>query len=156
VGGFGQVQFSPDGKWLLTTGGGCRLWAVGTWEEGPSLGGHPVNPLGAFSCDGKLLGLGDAPGVVRLVVPSTGAEIARLTAPGQARLSPCCFTPDGTQLLAIGLETGALHLFDLRAIRAGLADLDLDWDAPPLPAASALRAKPLSIHFELGDILRQP
>jgi serine/threonine protein kinase/WD40 repeat protein len=155
VGGQCGVQFSPDGKWLLTTGGGCRLWAVGTWEEGPSLSANPLNASGVFTGDGQLLALGDASGVVRLVVADTGAEIARLTAPGQARLTPCCFTPDGTQLLALGYETGVLHVFDLSAIRAGLAELDLDWDAPPLPA-SALPPTPLSIHVELGDILQLP
>lgn len=156
VGRSSLVQFSPDGKWLLTTGGSLRLWAVGTWEEGPSLGGNALNLTGAFSGDGKLLALGDGPGVVRLVVTDTGAEIGRLTAPEQARLIPCCFTPDGTQLIAVSHETGTLHVFDLRAIRVGLADPDLDWDAPPLPAASATSATPLSIHFELGDVLQLP
>src|SRR5262249_13410075 len=35
------VAFSPDpeGRWLLTTSGGGRLWRVGTWGEGPALGG---------------------------------------------------------------------------------------------------------------------
>ncbi len=148
-----DVQFSPDGKWLLTTSGGPRLWAVGTWEEGPKLGGTLFNSWAAFSHDGKLLALGEeAFGVVRLVVPDTGTEIARLTAPEQSRLTPCCFTPDGSQLITVGVETSALHIFDLRAIRAGLAELDLDWDAPPLPAADASPATPLSIRFELGDI----
>jgi tetratricopeptide (TPR) repeat protein len=47
-------------------------------------------------------------------------------------------------------------VFDLSAIRAGLAELDLDWDAPPLPAPSVPAATPLSIHFELGDVLKLP
>jgi WD40 repeat protein len=148
-----RVQFSPNGKWLLTTSGGFRLWAVGTWVEGPSIGGNSLNTTGVFSCDGKLLALGDGPGVVRLVVPDTGAEIARLTSPTQARLLPCCFTPDGTHLIASGYETGALQVFDLRAIRTGLVELDLDWDSPPLPARSALPATPLSIQLDLGDAL---
>jgi len=180
VGGLCGVQFSPDpdGKWLLTTSGGPRLWAAGTWEEGPNLGGTPANPVSAFSCDGKLLALGDEPGVVRLLVADTGAEITRLTAPEQVRLAPCSFTPDGTKLLTAGTETAALYLFDLAAIRAALTELDLDWDAPPLPAKDATSAMlsrrelpgqgrsnsgresmppkapmppPLSIHFDLGD-----
>jgi WD40 repeat protein len=97
VGGTCGVLFSPDGKWLLTTSDGPRLWAVGTWEEGPRLGGTPLNSWGAFAHDGKLLALGDTPGVVRLVATDTGVEIARLTAPEQTRLLPCCFTPDGTR-----------------------------------------------------------
>jgi serine/threonine protein kinase/WD40 repeat protein len=151
VGGGCGVRFSPDGKWLLTTSGGCRLWAVGSWEEGPSLAASPLNTSGAFSCDGKLLALGDEPSVVRLVVTDTGAEIARLTVPEQTRLVPCCFTPDGTKLVAVGAETSAVYVFDLHAIRIGLAELDLDWDAPPLPAASTSPA-PLAINFDLGDL----
>ncbi|HTU91088.1 MAG TPA: tetratricopeptide repeat protein, partial [Gemmataceae bacterium] len=152
LGGLCFLRFSPDGKWLLTMSGGPRLWAAGTWEEGPKLGGKPSNPWGAFSRDGKLLALGDEPGVVRLVVTGTGAEVARLTAPAQARLLPYYFTPDGAKLVTIGHETNTLYVFDLAAIRAGLAELDLDWDAPPLPATSAFPATPLSIHFDLGDI----
>jgi WD40 repeat protein len=149
----GIVQFSPDGKWLLTTSGGCRLWAVGAWEEGPRLGGNPLNAWGAFSCDGKLLALGDVPSMVRLVVTETGAEVARLTAPVQARLMPGCFTPDGTRLITEA-DTRELYVFDLREIRAGLAELDLDWDAPPMPARPAPPATPLSIQFDLGDVAR--
>jgi serine/threonine protein kinase/WD40 repeat protein len=152
VGGICGVQFSPDGKWLLTTSDGPRLWAVGIWEEGPRLGGTPLNSWGAFSRDGKLLALGDAPSLVRLVITDTGEEIARLTVPEQTRLIPCGFTPDGTRLLAIGQETTDLYIFDLAAIRAGLAELDLDWDAPLLPASPAPPATPLSIDFEMGDI----
>jgi WD40 repeat protein len=152
VGGFCSVQFSPDGKWLLTTGGGPRLWAVGAWEKEPKLAGTSSNPLGAFSCDGKLLAVGDEPGVVRLLVADTGKELARLTAPEQARLEPCVFTADGTKLVATTAETGALLTFDVAAIRAGLAELDLDWDAPPLPAVSKGVPPPLSISFDLGDL----
>jgi predicted Zn-dependent protease len=49
-----------------------------------------------------------------------------------------------------------LYVFDLSAIRAGLAELDLDWNALALPAASAPPATPLSIQFELGDVLKLP
>jgi WD40 repeat protein len=158
VGNLCALGFSPDGKWLLTTSGGPRLWAVGTWEEGPKLSGERLNASGAFTHDSTLLAVGDKPGVIRLVVPDTGKEIARLTAPEQARLLPCCFTPDDSQLIAIGQETTTLHIFDLRTIREGLVELGLDWDAPPFPAASRsadaslLPPPPLAIHFDLGDI----
>jgi WD40 repeat protein len=169
--GLCNVRFSPDGKWLLTTSSdGPRLWAVGSWQEEPCLSGTPHYSRGdyswgVFTRDSKLLALDDKPGVVRLVVPDTGKEIARLTAPEPARLLPCCFTPDGTQLITVGLETKTLHIFDLRAIRTGLAELDLDWDAPPFPPpspklgegreggnTSPLPPAPLSIHFDPGDL----
>src|SRR5205085_1224835 len=88
---------------------------------------------------------GDAPGVVRLVEPDTGRELARLTAPESTRLVPCCFTPDGSTLITLGTESEALHLFDLRAIRRQLADIGLDWDAPPIPAAATESREPLQI-----------
>jgi serine/threonine protein kinase/WD40 repeat protein len=129
--GFCGVAFSPDGRWLLTTGGGCRLWEVGSWSEGPRIGG--IN--GCFSPDGRLLAVQDSAGAIRLVRPESGVELARLEAPEQTRLIPACFTPDGTKLIAVGLDTQALHVWDLRALRQGLVELGLDLDAPPFSAA---------------------
>jgi serine/threonine protein kinase/WD40 repeat protein/Tfp pilus assembly protein PilF len=152
VGALCLVRFSPDGKWLLTGGGGSRLWHVGTWEEqvlqseAPMLGG-----IGAFTRDGSILAIGDKPGVVRLLKTATGTEIARLTAPEQTRFNPYCFTPDGSRLIAVGVETQALHVFDLRAIRAGLVELGLDWDAPPLSPAPAVSHDPVRIQVTMGN-----
>jgi serine/threonine protein kinase/WD40 repeat protein/Tfp pilus assembly protein PilF len=152
VGGLGKVLFSPDSKWLLTTSGGPRLWAVGTWVEGPMLGGTPSNPFGAFSGDGKLLALGHEPGVVRLVKTDDGAEAARLTVQAPVPLVPCYFTRNGTKLVTMTPQTSTLYIFDLAAIRAGLLELSLDWDAPPLPMVSAAGPPPLSIQVDPGDI----
>jgi serine/threonine protein kinase/WD40 repeat protein/Flp pilus assembly protein TadD len=141
--------FSPDGKRLVTNGGGYRAWEVGTWKEGP-----PLGPLGlahgcAFTADGKLLALSAGPGTVRLVDPATGHEAARLTAPEESRLWPHGFTPDGGKLICSGIETHALHVFDLRAIRAGLREVGLDWSDDPLPPAAA-KAEPLRVTVEAG------
>jgi eukaryotic-like serine/threonine-protein kinase len=137
VGGVCFVQFSPDGKWLLTCGGGPRLWSVDNWDEGPALHGTVRNPHAAFSWDSRLLALGDdAPGVVRLVATRSGTEVARLTAPLKSRLLPYCFTRDESRLVAVGTEDGAVHMFDLRAIRLQLAKFDLDWSDEPVQAPS--------------------
>jgi serine/threonine protein kinase/WD40 repeat protein len=127
VPGMCTVTFSPDGRWLLTNGGGCRLWEVGYWTEGPKVGGS----FGCFSPDGGVLAVEDSPGAIRLVRPESGRELARLEAPEQTPLMPRCFTPDGTRLIAVGTDTQALHVWDLRRIRAELVKLGLDWDAPP-------------------------
>jgi serine/threonine protein kinase/WD40 repeat protein len=132
---FCSVAFSPNGNWLLTTGGGCRLWTVGTWVEGPTIGGKN----GCFSPDGNLLAVDDSPGVIRLVKCRTGTELVRLEAPEQTSLVPGCFTPDGTRLIAIGRETRAVHIWDLRALQQGLAELGLAWDVPADPSSGTTK-----------------
>src|SRR5205823_871038 len=47
-----NVRFSPDGRWLATSGGGCRLWAIPSWQEGPHVGGGL--PAFYYSPDGKV------------------------------------------------------------------------------------------------------
>jgi hypothetical protein len=135
------VQFSPDGHWLLTTSSGCRLWEVGSWTEGPKVGGES----GCFSPDGRFLAVEGSAGAIRLIRPESGKELARLEAPEQTQLSPQCFTPDGTQLIALGAETRAFHVWDLRLIRNGLTRLGLDWDAPPYPEAAGGAPSPLEV-----------
>jgi serine/threonine protein kinase/WD40 repeat protein/tetratricopeptide (TPR) repeat protein len=152
VPGLCGVTFSPDGRWLLTTSGGCRLWEVGSWKEGPKVGGAS----GSFSPDGWLLAVEDSAGAIRLVRPESGGELARLEAPEQTRLTPCCFTPDGTRLIAVGTDTRALHVWDLRRIRNELARLGLDWDAPPYPpAVHPEDPPPLEVTVDLELLLPQ-
>jgi tetratricopeptide (TPR) repeat protein len=138
-----MVGFSPDDRWLATTGGGCRLWAVGSWEEGPRVGGIGF----AFSPDAKILALEAGFGRVRLVDPDTGNEYARLEAPVQSRLYPQCFTPDSAQLITWAEDRRELHIWDLRAIRQQLADLGLDWDVEPYEPAKP--AAPLEVRLDL-------
>jgi WD40 repeat protein/Flp pilus assembly protein TadD len=142
------VLFSPDGKWLATWFGVCRLWAVDSWREGPSLG---VNEGAvAFSPDGKLLALETGQGAVRLLDPDTGREYARLEDPNQDRASHIAFSLDGTQLVVNG-ENESLHVWDLRAIREELARRGLDWPLLPYPpAADPPDAPPLRVRVDLG------
>jgi serine/threonine protein kinase/WD40 repeat protein len=145
------MAFSPDGNWLLTSGGGYRLWQVGTWEKGPPIekDDHSAD-LGhaAFTADSKMMALPGEQGQVRLVEVSTGAEIARLTVPEQNFLLPQCFSRDGTQLVAIGINR-LMYIWDLRLLRSELVELGLDWEWPEfLPELPAL--PPLRVEVDLG------
>jgi eukaryotic-like serine/threonine-protein kinase len=143
VDGYCFVGFSPNGNWLVTTGGGCRLWKVGTWEEGPRVGGNRF----VFSADSQVLAVSDDSTFIRLVQPATGREYVRLDSPEQTRLWPKCFTPDGAQLICLGIDSQALHVWDLRVVRTQLAEMGLDWDQPPYPDETQKR--PELLHIEV-------
>ncbi|MDB5309067.1 MAG: hypothetical protein JWO38_3269 [Gemmataceae bacterium] len=132
--GFCGVGFSPDGQWLVTSGGGNRLWRVGTWDEGPKIPAGDGLSRWAWSRDGLTLAVGDH-GVVWLVRADDGRVLARLPFREQTKFAPLCFSPDGGELYVANTDTGDLLVWDLRLVRQGLAELDLDWDAPPFPAA---------------------
>jgi WD40 repeat protein len=129
-----STAFSPDNQWLVVgSATGYRWWRVGSWKPGLKIdrshweaGGAPL----AFARNSPLLGLTVAPQTVRLVHPTTGRELATLTAPDLHVINSLCFSPDGSQLAAT--MENQVHLWDLRALRRQLADIGLDWD-PPLP-----------------------
>jgi tetratricopeptide (TPR) repeat protein len=148
--GYVAVAFSPDGKWLTTapTSGVCRVWAVDSWQEGPSLGA--ASGAVAFSPDGRLVAVETGESTVRLLDPDTGREYARLEDPNQDRAWKQAFSPDGTQLVVNG-EVQWLHVWDLRAIRAELARRGLDWDLPSFPApVEPPDVSPLRVAVDLG------
>jgi WD40 repeat protein len=154
-----SVGFSPkDGSWLLTTGGGFRLWRVGTWEEGPPIAQPDDRPAAgfAFAPEGRLLALSGSLGQVRLVDPHSGAEVCRLTVPEQTEVAPLCFSPDGAQLVASGNQSQLLYLWDLRSLRADLKQLGLDWDAPPYPEAVRAAQAPLEVRVTGADDVLSP
>jgi hypothetical protein len=129
-----------------------HLWSVGGWKEGPALGNSAGG--GVFSADG-LLAVQNVPGVVRLVRPSTGKEIARITVPETIPLIPIRFTRDGRRLVCQGDENGALYVFDLGLIRTQLAAMGLDWDAPPCPTESNSAPAPVAVRIVGTDLLAE-
>ncbi len=145
VPGLCKVAFSPDGLWLLTMGGGCRLWKVDAWDQTHFVGGT----IGCFSPDGSVLAVDDGAGVIRLVSTANGDTLVRLEAPEQACVQPRVFTPDGAKLLAFGADTLALHVWDLRAIRRGLLELGLESGLPEYPPLDETAPQPIRIDVEL-------
>jgi serine/threonine protein kinase/WD40 repeat protein len=132
-------RFSPDNRWLVTDLDGGRLYVAGTWEPGIRLGpGIPWD----VSPDSRLVILGMKDGVYRLVELATGRELARLEDPERIAAS-AVFTPDGTRLVVSAAD--GLRVWDLRRIRRELAELGLDWDAPPYPEAADGLPGPLEV-----------
>ncbi len=126
-----QLGFSPDGRWLgVFDWQCCRLWRTGSWEEAPALEGRHF----AFGPDGVLAIASKES--IRLLDVDSQEEFARLEAPQESAPMPQCFSADGALLVAIGLESDTLMIWDLRALREELAGRGLDWDRPLYPPAS--------------------
>jgi eukaryotic-like serine/threonine-protein kinase len=104
----------------------------------------------AFTADGKLMALEMAPGVIHLQELVSGRTVAKLEDPQGDHSTWMSFTPDGTQLVVAARYAGAIHRWDLRAIRARLKMMNLDWDwpefsAPPVQTSSLKNQRPLRI-----------
>jgi hypothetical protein len=128
-----RPRFSPDGQWLAVGGDSGRLYRVGSWEEGTAFQGFEC-----FSPDGKLLSAVSLAGSWQLLDVATGRELVRVEPPSAVGIQVLqTFTADGARL--VGVDDGErreLRVWDLRRLRAGLAERGLDWDAVPLSAAT--------------------
>ncbi|MCI0459717.1 MAG: hypothetical protein L0Z62_22430, partial [Gemmataceae bacterium] len=125
-----------------------RLFAVGTWEPGPRVGGN-----GVFAPDNRLMAVQPTTGVVRLVDRATGREFARLEDPDFQGVAWPFFTPDGGKL--IGLSKG-IGVWDLRLIRQHLKPMGLDWDYPEFPPADPVSSvhRPWKVEVLAGDLAK--
>jgi WD40 repeat protein len=128
-------SFSPDSRWLVTGGDACRIWEVGTWRlerEIASPAGLGKVMHAVFAPDGVILAVAHEAHVVRLVDARTGQELATLPAPDVPACDHISFSDDGCRL-AGGMEKTGVQLWDLRRLRAQLADMGLEGDLPPYP-----------------------
>ena len=130
-----RALFSPDGRWLAVgiNSRGWELIETTTWTAKTRLG-HAVGAV-AFSPDSGIVAIEhhskSYEGSVALVEVATGRELARIDDPDGARAAQIVFSPDGTQLIATLLDQPLVRIWDLRAVRRRLAELDLDWSPPP-------------------------
>jgi serine/threonine protein kinase/WD40 repeat protein len=137
VGDKTRVSFTPDNHELIVARGGeFTFLDVGTWQVNRKLrrevGLYPGDV--AFSPDGKLVAMEMAPGVIHLKELSTHRTVAQLKDPYGDRGQWMAFSFDGTKLIVLATVAPAIHVWDLRAIRARLKTMGLDWDWPEFPA----------------------
>jgi eukaryotic-like serine/threonine-protein kinase len=139
-------RFSPDGRWLALGSAtrGSYIVECGSWNKVFD------GPVGPFSSDGSLVAIEGRQGFIRLVAPGTWRDLARLENPNRTSGGAEAFTPDGTKLVISSDADRAIHVWDLRAIREQLAEMGLDWDAPPYPPAKPTPRAPLRVTVDSG------
>jgi WD40 repeat protein len=145
--------FSPNNRWLFTTGANYDLWETGSWKHRYTIT-RPASEAGssclAFSPDATTLAITSDSRVIQLIIAETGQVLANLEAPRTAKISFLRFSPDGSQLIALEWDQ-QLQVWDLRRLRAELAKLNLDWNAPPIPEAAASNINPKPLHISLEE-----
>jgi len=142
VEGAAGAAFSPDGRWLAVGGAdACQVFAVEKWDAVRRIEGA----ASAFSPDGGMLAVTAGPGIIRLVDPQTGKEIARLEDPNQDR-GESLFTPDGAGVVVVSRDGRCVHVWDLRRIRDDLRKLGpgMEGGLPDYPPAPDM-GKPLQV-----------
>ena len=139
-----RVSFSPDSRELIFgRGGEFKFVDVASLEPTRAVrrevGLYPGDV--AFSPDGRLMAMELAPGVIHLKESVTARTVAQLTDPFGDRSGWHMFSADGTKLIVVA-SPGALHVWDLRAIRARLKPMGLDWNWPEFPPAKSDEMRP--------------
>jgi eukaryotic-like serine/threonine-protein kinase len=110
----------------------------------------------AFTSDGRMMALEMAPGIIHLKEVASGRTLARLEDP-QGDLSTWMgFTPDATQLVVAARYAGAIHRWDLRAIRSRLKEMDLDWDWPEFAPPPAQEPSSAKVHPQRFQVVAAP
>jgi WD40 repeat protein len=157
LGKWTTVFFTPDSRALIISRGDeFSFWDVKTLQPILRLP-RDVTPFPghvAFSPDGRLMAVEMAPGVLHLKEAATGRTVARLEDPFGDRARWQGFTPDGTRMVVIAKYSCAIHVWDLRAIRARLKEMNLDWDWDDceFPPAGKPADAPVTVEVLPGDL----
>ncbi len=109
------AAFSPDGRWLATSGedNTVRLWRPSTGKPGPGPMKHDGHVGGvAFSHDSILISSASNDGTTRLWQASGASAVSPSPEPMQARVHAVAYSPDG-RYFASASDLG-VHLYDAR------------------------------------------
>ncbi len=119
TGWYGGIAFSPDGKTLVSAGGGeptIRFWDVATGQPVRTLqAGRRVDFVGslAFRPDGKILASGAGDGTITIWDVAAGSPVRTLRDHHNLdSVRALAFSPDGKTLASTVLSRQAITLWD--------------------------------------------
>jgi WD40 repeat protein len=102
-----NVQFSPDGRWLVTSPRGGEVWDTSTWSLAMQLESPDSSETGFgfdFSPDSKWLVHSHSNGAIQIWNMEAGERAGLLQDPYPNRVNCLAFSPDQSQLIAVGRD----------------------------------------------------
>lgn len=156
IGRYGELKFSPDGRYLATTPDGVALWSTHDWQRIHQWKLNGTTPSGlniAFSPDSHVLAVMQSNGILELMDTQSKQRLASLTGPQTGGFNMLTFSPDQRWLIAATSELES-QMWDLTALRRDLALRNLDWPAEvlqPLTLGTSPSGR-LSVSLDWGDM----
>ena len=127
--GVSSVEFSPDGRRLISSNGGdstIRLWDVVSSERLLALGGHQKgNEIVTFNPDGSVVASGGQDGTIRLWDARTGKLLQALKKHTDW-VTSLAFHPSGELLVSGGLNEPCYYLWQCQIQRAAPSE-PVEW-----------------------------
>jgi serine/threonine protein kinase/WD40 repeat protein len=126
-----KALFSPGGHWLVTLSNECVLWEVGSWRPVKTFEtSEYAGLLGsiAFSGSGEFLVIGNGKRFTRLVDMRSWETLAHFRCPYDISPEALAISAKGDMVFVPDVLGGAVHYWDLLALRKQLAPMKLEWD----------------------------
>jgi WD40 repeat protein len=104
------VRFSPDGKTIVTAGGGnsAQVWDAATGRRVTTLRGHTGSIRDvSFSHDGTFVATASEDGTVRVWLPRTGQVLDEVRQDQTGHTNRVVFDPNGPRVLVLGSDGAA-------------------------------------------------
>jgi WD40 repeat protein len=145
----GRAAFTSDDRRLVTIDAlGLQVWDTASWQ---SIAARPgAYGLLSFSGDGRMLAVTGRDQKITLLDGRTLEELCMLEAPQRFATTDVTFGPAGS-VVQMSNHAGLGYIWDLRAIRARLAEIGLDWSHPPLAPAEP-RPAVQRVEVDLGEL----
>lgn len=130
VGSHCELQFSPDGQWLLTTPRGGEVWNARNWKLEMRLESPDTTISGfafAFSPDSKLVANSASNGLVKLWDIEKRQPIITLRDPSQHRAHSLLFLKERSQLVCVTKDRSTMvKHWDLAKLAKELSSMQIE------------------------------
>jgi len=134
--GGSMMAWSPDGRWLATSGTQTnfvntqQVWDTQSWKLRHSLELQHSHGFMAFSPDSRVVACITDQRLIRLHEVESFRHVATLEPPNRGYIAWLEFSSDGKHIAALEVNHG-IQLWDLAQLREELKARGLDWEGPP-------------------------